>query len=307
MASESNIKLTAQGLAGIQSSFFKNSGKQIKQISRYPVLEFTHAASWCLILTHSLGLISLSSLIRLIRLLLSNNTLFQRWASQQYPHEVCQSKSPPSPPNRQGHHGNPSSTCKHHWNLSTSRFLKDFNAISAISSSNSFEIWWNSLFVHMPAVVLPRLYFLPVPFAFRLWNCWQGSTYTSARFGSQESLAQELYTSHGEKAKRDVKSMKTDKKREKKKEEPEQAPTVIYHFALLGRHHKINEKEEFLCFQELRHQMLRLEMGYGQPALAQENRESSVNSTNPEEIEKRSAFEAFEAFLFCSFWLWNST
>ena len=101
-----------------------------------------------------------------------------------------------------------------------------------------------------------------------------------------------------EKAKRDVKSMKTDKKREKKKEQPEQAPTVIYHFALLGRHHKIIEKEEFLCFQELRHQMLRLEMGYGQPALAQENRESSVNSTNPEEIEKRSAFEAF---LFCSF------
>jgi hypothetical protein len=32
-----------------------------------------------------------------------------------------------------------------------------------------------------------------------------------------------------------------------------------------------------------------------------------VNSTNPEEIEKRSAFEAFEAFLFCSFWFWNST
>ena len=169
MASESNTKLTApQGLAagkfkrtsqrshktGIQSSFFKNSGKQIKQISRYPVLEFTHAASWCLILTHSLGLSSL------IRLLLSNNTLFQLWASQQYPHEVCQSKSPPSPPNHQGHHGNPSST--------TSRFLRDFNAISAISSSNSFEIWWNLLFVHMPAVVLPRLYFLPVPFAFRL-------------------------------------------------------------------------------------------------------------------------------------------
>jgi hypothetical protein len=46
--------------------------------------------------------------------------------------------------------------------------LRDFNAISAISSSNSFEIWWNLLFVHMPAVVLPRLYFLPVPFAFRL-------------------------------------------------------------------------------------------------------------------------------------------
>ena len=55
---------------GIQSSFLKNSGKQIKQISKYPVLELTRSASWCLILTHSLGLSSL------IRLLLSNNTLF---------------------------------------------------------------------------------------------------------------------------------------------------------------------------------------------------------------------------------------
>ena len=128
----------------------------------------------------------------------------------------------------------------------------------------------------------------------------------------------ELYTwSHGEKNSKNNNTKKRRRKRRQerkskerckehengqkkgeKKEEPEQAPTVIYHFALRGRHHKINEKEELLCFQELRHQMLRLEMGYGQPALAQENRESFVNSTNPEEIEKRSAFEAF---LFCSF------
>ena len=59
-----------------------------------------------------------------------------------------------------------------------------------------FKSFWNLFFVHMPAVVLFCLYFLPVlPFAFKSGrNCWQGSTYTSARFGSQESGVWQLNT-----------------------------------------------------------------------------------------------------------------